>query len=109
MEFEFPWATKQVEQSCAVAAAIAEAEQAELFRRAETERAEQLSVESDRLQADLKTAEEALVEVESGMAGSTSARMPFPSLAVSRIQVERAASRAPWRPREVRRSETSGR
>ena len=101
MTLELPWAHKPVAQVCEVDAAIAEAEQADLFRRAETERAEHLSAEIDRLQADLKTAEEALVEVESGLAGSNSRADAVSSLAVTRIQVERAASRAPWRDREI--------
>ena len=101
MAFEFPWMTKQAEQTCAVDAAMAEVEQAALFRRAETERAEQLSLEIDRLQADLRTAEQALVEVESGLAGSNSRADAVSSLAVTRIQVERAASRAPWRNLEI--------
>ena len=48
------------------------AKQAELFRRAETPRAEALSREIDRLLADLKTAESALVDAESGLATSHS-------------------------------------
>ena len=90
-------------------------EQVALFRRAETERADQLSLEIDRLQADLRTAEQALVEVGSDLAGSNSRADAVSSLAVTRIQVERAASRAlakfgdRWRPREARKGRTSGR
>lgn len=72
-------------------------EEARLFRRAETDRAEQLSHEIARLQADLEAAESALVEVESGLAGSSSRADAVSSLAVTRIKVERAAARAPWR------------
>ena len=86
---------------CAADAARLEAEQAELFRQAETERAEQLTREIARLQADLKTAESALVEVESGLAGSSGRADAVSSLAVTRIQVERAASQAPWREVEI--------
>jgi hypothetical protein len=44
--------------------------QAQRFREAETKRATQLLREIARLKADLKTAEAALVEAESGLAGS---------------------------------------
>ena len=82
---------------CEVDAVLAEKEQAQAFRRAETERAEQLEREIERLQADLRTAESALVEVESGLAGRNGRADAVSSLAVTRIQVERAASQAPWR------------
>jgi hypothetical protein len=90
-----------VERACAVEEAVANAEQAQLFRQAETDRAEQLSFEIERLQADLRTAESALVDAESGLAGSHSRADVVSSLAVTRIQLERAASRAPWREREI--------
>jgi hypothetical protein len=70
-------------------------EQAQRFREAETERAAQLLQEIARLKADLKTAEEALVEAESGLAGSHTRADAVSSLATTRIQIERAASRAP--------------
>jgi hypothetical protein len=89
------------QETCALEAAVAEREQAEAFRRAETERAEQLAREIERLQADLRTAESALVEVESGLASNSSRADAVSSLAVTRIQVERAASRAPWRADEI--------
>jgi hypothetical protein len=76
-------------------------EQAQLFRQAETERATQLMREIARLQADLKTAETALVEAESGLSGTQTWADAVSSLAVTRIQVERAAYRAPWRAKEV--------
>jgi hypothetical protein len=76
-------------------------EQAEIFRKAETERAQQLQREIERLQADLATAEAALVEAESGLAGTHTRADAVSSLAVARIQVERAASRAPWRVVEI--------
>ena len=71
--------------------------QAELFRQAETDRAANLEREIERLQADLERAEAALVEAESGLAASHSRADAVSSLAVTRIQVERAAARAPWR------------
>ena len=87
--------------ACPNAQAIANVEQAQLFRQAETERATQLIREIARLQADLKTAESVLVEAESGLAGTHSRADAVSSLAVVRIQVERAAASAPWRAKEV--------
>jgi hypothetical protein len=88
-------------QECLAAEAILDAEQAQLFREAETERAAQLSNEIARLQADLKTAEAALVEAESGLSGTHTRADAVSSLAVTRIQVERAAAQAPWRTGEI--------
>lgn len=76
-------------------------EQLELFRRAETERAARLTREIERLQADLKTAEAALVQAESDLAGGHSRADAVSALAGARIQVERAAIRAPWRSVEI--------
>jgi hypothetical protein len=111
LAFEMPWSSnppatpvvieEETEEVCAVEEAEADAAQAQLFRRAETERAEQLVREIARLQADLKTAESALVEAESGMSGSHTRADAISSLAVTRIQVERAASRAPWRQTDI--------
>jgi hypothetical protein len=98
VEFELPWnQAEEVKEVCAVDEALLAAEQAELFRQAETDRAKHLSSEIARLQTDLETAESALVEVESGIAGSNGRADAVSSLAVTRIQVERAASRGPWR------------
>jgi len=80
---------------------IVNVEQARLFREAETERATQLVQEIYRLQADLKTAEAALVEAESGLAGTHTRADAISSVAETRIQIERAASRAPWRTEQV--------
>ena len=80
---------------------IVTVQQAQLFREAETERAMQLIGEIARLQTDLKTAEAALVEAESGLAGTHTRADAISSLAVTRIQVERAASDAPWRAEEI--------
>lgn len=79
----------------------AEVEQARLFRRAETERATQLLHEIERLKADLKTAESALVEAESGLAGNHTRADAVSSLATTRIQIERAEARAPWRAQDI--------
>jgi len=88
-------------KACATPEIIVNVEQAQLFREAETERAAQLIREIERLQTDLKTAEAALVEAESGLAGTHTRADAVSSLAVTRIQVERAASSAPWRVKEV--------
>ena len=88
-------------QSCRTTAAIVNVEQAQLFREAETERASQLLKEIVRLQADLETAESALVEAESGLAGSHTRADAVSSLATARIQILRAESRAPWRATEI--------
>lgn len=97
----FPTWRSEPAEVCAIDDALAEKEQAQAFRRAETERAAQLSREIERLQADLRTAESALVEVESGLAGSNGRADAVSSLAVTRIQVERAASQAPWRADDI--------
>jgi hypothetical protein len=88
-------------KACPTPEIIVNVEQAQLFREAETERAAQLIREIERLQTDLRTAEAALVEAESGLAGTHTRADAVSSLAVTRIQVERAASSAPWRVKEV--------
>jgi hypothetical protein len=87
--------------ACTNAKAIVNVEQAKLFREAETERATHLMKEIARLQADLKTAEAALVEAESGLSANHTRADAVSSLAITRIQVERAESRAPWRADEI--------
>lgn len=88
-------------ETCESLAVAADVEPVRRFREAETERASQLLQEIERLQADLKTAEAALVEAESGLAGSHTRADAVSSLAVTRIQIERARSRAPWRASEI--------
>ena len=73
----------------------------EVYRRAASERAEHLSQEVQRLRADLAQAEEALVAAESGLLGNHSRADAVSNLAEVRIQVERAASGAPWRQAEI--------
>lgn len=68
-----------------------------IYRRAEVDRAERLEAEVERLRADLRQAEEALVMAESGLRGSHGRADAVSSLAEARIEVERAASMAPWR------------
>lgn len=68
-----------------------------IYRRAEVDRASQLEMEIARLRDDLRQAEEALVLAESGLRGSHSRADAVSSIAEARIEVERAASLAPWR------------
>jgi hypothetical protein len=74
----------------------------EVYRRAEAERADRLEREVNRLRDDLERAEEALVAAESGLRGDHSRADAVSSLAAARIQVERAASAAPWRGERIR-------
>jgi len=70
---------------------------AEIYRRAETERAARLAREVEQLRDDLRQAEEALVAAESGLRGSYSRADAISSLAEARIRVARAGEAAPWR------------
>jgi hypothetical protein len=70
---------------------------ASVYNRAVTERAELLERENERLRADLRAAEETLLEVESGMRGTQRRAEAVSKLAEAHIQVDRAARRAPWR------------
>jgi len=100
--FDLPFGVSSTEpEGCPSTEVIVNVEQAQLFREAETERAMQLIQEISRLQADLKTAEAALVEAESGLSATHTRADAISSIAVTRIQVERAASRAPWRANQV--------
>jgi len=70
---------------------------AEVYRRAEAARVKLLEHEVERLNADVRAAEETLVAVESGLRGSQTRTEAVSMLAEARIEVERAAKRAPWR------------
>jgi hypothetical protein len=70
---------------------------ASVFRRVATERAEVLERENERLRADLRAAEETLLEIESGMRSTQRRAEAVSMLAEARIRVDRAAARAPWR------------
>jgi Bacterial SH3 domain len=89
--------TSPTATATATAPKVESVEQVDLFRRAETERAAELTREIARLQYDLRKAEEALIQAESGLAASHTRADAVSSLAVATIQVERAATRAPWR------------
>lgn len=65
--------------------------------RAATERVELLEHENERLRADLRAAEETLLEVESGMRGTQRRAEAVSKLAEAHIQIDRAAKRTPWR------------
>jgi hypothetical protein len=54
-----------------------------------------------RLRADLRQAEETMVEIESGLRGASSRAGAVSTLAEARIAVERAARAARWRPEQV--------
>ena len=69
----------------------------EILRRADADRVRALEIEVERLRADLRAAEETLLAVESGMRGVQGRAEAVSALAETRIQVERAARRAPWR------------
>jgi hypothetical protein len=73
------------------------ADDAEIYRRAESERVIRLEREVERLRADLAEAEQELVAAESGLSGSRSRADAISALAEARLQVERATERAPWR------------
>ena len=68
-----------------------------VYRRADADRMKLLELEVERLQADLRSAEQALVAVESGMRGGQTRAEAVSMLAEARIAVDRAARRAPWR------------
>jgi hypothetical protein len=68
-----------------------------VYERLANERAERLEHENERLRADLAAAEAALLEVESGIRGTRRRAEAVSMLAEARIQVDRAAARAPWR------------
>jgi hypothetical protein len=69
----------------------------EIQRRADADRVRALEFEVERLRADLGSAEETLLAVESGMRGAQGRAEAVSALAEARIHVDRAARRAPWR------------
>jgi hypothetical protein len=68
-----------------------------VYQRVANERAELLERENERLRADLRAAEETLLAVESGIRSTQRRAEAVSLLAEARIQVDRAAARAPWR------------
>lgn len=72
------------------------AKDAEIYRRAESDRVSRLERDVQHLRADLSQAEQELVAMESGLRGSRVRADAISALAEARIQVERATRRAPW-------------
>jgi hypothetical protein len=68
-----------------------------VYQRLATERTHLLERENERLRADLRAAEETLLQIESGMRGTQRRAEAVSMLAEARIQVDRASERAPWR------------
>jgi hypothetical protein len=73
----------------------------EVYRRAEEGRSRWLEREVERLRADLRQAEDAMVAIESGQRGDQTRANAVSAIAEARIAVERAARQAPWRAEEV--------
>jgi hypothetical protein len=74
---------------------------AAVYQRAYADRMKLLELEIERLEADLRAAEQALVAVESGMRGAQTRAEAVSMLAEARIEVDRAGKRAPWRAEAV--------
>ncbi len=73
----------------------------EIYARVGVDRATQLELEVERLRADLREAEEAMVAIESGLRGVQGRADAVSTLAESRIAVERASRNVPWRSKRV--------
>lgn len=74
---------------------------AEIYRNAQRIYARYLEREVERLRADLRQAEEAMVAIESGLRGVHSRADAVSSLAEARIAVERAGRDVPWRETQI--------
>lgn len=92
IRFSNPWAGSNAETPPAESDS-----DAEVYQRAQRERARYLEEEIARLRADLAQAEEAMVAIESGLRGVSTRADAVSALAEARIAVERARQRAPWR------------
>jgi hypothetical protein len=68
-----------------------------IYRSAHEARVDYLEREVQRLQADLRQAEEAMVSIESGLRGTHNKADAVSALAEARIGLERAGREAPWR------------
>lgn len=79
---------------------------AEVYRRAEEGHSQQLEREVERLRADLRHAEEAMVAIESGQRGDHTRANAVSATAEARIAVERASRGAPWRVDEIADAES---
>jgi len=78
---------------------------ADVYRRAEEGRSQWLEREVERLRADLRQAEDAMVAIESGQRGHQTRANAVSAIAEARIAVERAERQAPWRAEDVREAE----
>jgi Bacterial SH3 domain len=68
-----------------------------VYRRADADRLKLLELEVERLRADLRAAEDTLLAVESGLRSAQTRAEAVSRLAEARINIDRAAERAPWR------------
>lgn len=73
----------------------------EIYARAGIDRTARLELEVERLRADLREAEEAMVAIESGLRGVQGRADAVSTLAESRIAVERASRDVPWRSERI--------
>ncbi len=72
-----------------------------VYQRARVERTAYLELEVERLRADLRQAEEAMVAIESGLRGVHTRADAVSALAEARISVDRATRSVTWRQSEV--------
>jgi hypothetical protein len=90
---------------CSLGAKPKPAPDSDVYRRAEEERSRWLEREVDRLRADLRQAEDAMVAIESGQRGDQTRANAVSAIAEARIAVERAARQAPWRADDVQEAQ----
>jgi hypothetical protein len=74
---------------------------ADVYERAREDRVAYLEREVERLQADVRGAEEAMIAMESGLRGIHTRADAVSSLAEARISLDRARDHAPWRTEEA--------
>lgn len=76
----------------------------DVYRRAESQRIEYLEREVERMRADLRQAEEAMINLESGMRGDHTQADAVSALAEARVALEDACEHAPWRENDCRKA-----
>ncbi len=74
---------------------------AEIYRRADLERARVLEAEVARLRAELEEAEQYVVAIESGLTGHKTRADAVAATAAARVQLERARRGAAWQTRSI--------
>jgi len=74
---------------------------ADVYERAREDRVAYLEREVERLRADVRGAEEAMIAMESGLRGVHTRADAVSSLAEARISLDRARDHAPWRTSEA--------